>query len=100
MCGSGRSCRAHRAKLPKLSRLTRRQRQVLQLAAGGANNAEIARALGITENTAKNIMCNVAVRYGGEGRGRTGLVMEGIRCGDVDELLAYQEVEARRRCGE
>lgn len=83
-----------------ITRLTPRQRQVLQLAAGGANNAEIAAALGIDEDTAKNHLNGAAGRYGLLDNGRTALVMEGIRCGDVDELLAYREVTARRRCEE
>lgn len=83
----------------RISRLTPRQRQVLQLAAGGANNAEIAQALGIDLDTVKNHLCDVAGRYGRQ-NGRTALVVEGILCGDVDELLAYREVEARRRCEE
>lgn len=81
----------------RISRLTPRQRQVLQLAAGGANNAEIAAALSIDIDTVKNHLCDVAARYGKQ-NGRTALVVEGIRCGDVDELLAYREVQARRRC--
>ena len=84
----------------RITRLTPRQRQVLQLAAGGASNPEIAAALGIDEDTAKNHLNGAAGRYGLLNSGRTALVLEGIRCGDVDELLAYQEVEARRRCEE
>lgn len=80
--------------------LTPRQRQVLQLAAGGATNAEIAAALGIDEDTAKNHLNAVAVRYGLLSYGRTALVLEGIRRGDVDELQAYAEVETRRRLWE
>lgn len=77
--------------------LTPRQRQVLQLAAGGANNEEIATALGVRFYTVKRHMNSIASRYWLLGCGRTALVMEGIRRGDVDELLAYREVEARRR---
>ena len=80
----------------RISRLTPRQRQVLQLAAGGAANAEIGAALGIHQITVKNHLNGVAVRYGLM-NGRTALVMEGIRRGDVDELLAYADVEMRRR---
>jgi DNA-binding NarL/FixJ family response regulator len=83
----------------RITRLTPRQRQVLQLAAGGANNTEIATALGIDLDTAKNHLSDVATRYGLQ-NGRTALVIEGILCGDVDELLAYREVEARRRCAD
>lgn len=78
------------------SRLTPRQRQVLQLAAGGASNAEIAAALGIKEITVECHLRNVGKRYR-MGNGRTGLVIEGICCGDVDELQAYADLEFRRR---
>lgn len=76
--------------------LTPRLRQILQLAAGGASNSEIASALGITRHTVKIQLTNIAKRY--ELHGRTALVIEGIRRGDVDELRAYADVEARRRC--
>ena len=83
----------------KQPRLTPRQRQILQLAAGGASNGEIAKAMGITHHTAKNHLVDVARKYGLK-NGRTALVIEGIRRGDVDELLAYADVEARRRLEE
>ena len=76
-----------------------RQRQVLQLAAGGASNGEIAAAMGITHHTAKNHLVDVARKYGLR-NGRTALVMEAIRRGDIDELLAYRDVEGRRRVKE
>lgn len=80
-----------------ISVLTPRQLVILQLAAGGASNPEIALALGIEVSTVKNHLCGVAVRYGLR-RGRTALVMEGILRGDVDELRAFAELEGRRRC--
>lgn len=85
--------------MARITRLTPRQRQVLQLAAGGASNPEIARGLGIAEATVKNHLHQIGARYG-LGNGRVASVMEGIRRGDVDELLAYREVEARRRCAD
>ena len=82
----------------QLSCLTPRQRKILQLAAGGASQQEIARALGIKPTTVKNHIAEMKLRY--QVGTHTALVIEGIRRGDVDELLAYADVEGRRRIAE
>lgn len=75
--------------------LTKRQTQILQLVAGGASNQEAADVLGISESSVRNHLWRVAGKYNKSGR--VAIVYEGIRRGDVNELLAYEHVEARRR---
>jgi DNA-binding CsgD family transcriptional regulator len=76
--------------------LTPAQRRVLQLAAGGASNAEIGRALGNKERTVKNHLTGIFKRL--KARSRVEAVVEGIRLGEVDELQAYADLEFRQRC--
>lgn len=71
------------------------QRRVLQLAAGGASNREIANALDIKLGTVKNHM--IAIFRLWEVPCRVKAVFEGIRLGEVDELQAYADLEYRRR---
>lgn len=80
-----------------LTSLTPRQIAVLQMIAGGAQNEEVAQGLGISLMTVKVHVIAIRERYQLVGDGRTAMVFEGIRRGDVDELRAYQELESRRR---
>lgn len=76
------------------SNLTHRERQVLQLAAGGASNAEIATALDITRSTVKNHISSINKKYGVICRVQA--VIYGLTTGDVDFTIARNEVELRR----
>ena len=77
-----------------VSVLTPRERQVLQLAAGGASNAEIAQALDITRSTVKNHISSINKKYGVICRVQA--VIYGLTTGDVDFTIARNEVELRR----
>lgn len=77
-----------------MPRLTDRERQVLQAAAGGATNREIAQALDISHQTVKNHLHSISRNYGTSGRVQT--VIYGIVVGDVWLPLAIQDVESRR----
>ena len=76
------------------SNLTHRERQVLQLAVGGASNAEIATALDITRSTVKNHISSINKKYGVICRVQA--VIYGLTTGDVDFTIARNEVELRR----
>lgn len=62
-----------------LARLTRRQREVLMLLAEGKSNADIARALGVALNTAKNHIKAILKALGASNR--TQAVVEAVRLG-------------------
>ena len=74
--------------------LTPREIQVLQLAAGGASNAEIAQALDIAVRTVRNHMYAIGHKYGTSGRVQA--VIYGLTTGDIDFTIARNEVELRR----
>ena len=74
--------------------ITPGEQRVLQLAAGGASNDEIARALGISRSTVKNHLWRISRAYGTSGRVAT--VIHGLAQGDIDWTLARREVEDRR----
>lgn len=76
-----------------MSKLTPKERQVLQLAAGGATNAEIAMALNITKQTVKNHLHAIGKTYGTSGRVES--IMLGIINGDVMLNVAIEDVKAR-----
>ena len=76
------------------SNLTPRELQVLQLAAGGASNAEIAEALDITRSTVKNHISSINKKYGVVSRVQA--VIYGLTTGDIDFTIARNEVELRR----
>ena len=76
------------------SNLTPREIQVLQLAAGGASNAEIAQALDITRSTVKNHISSINKKYGVICRVQA--VIYGLTTGDIDFTIARCEVELRR----
>ena len=67
-----------------LTSLTPRQIAVLQMIAGGAQNEEVAQGLGISLMTVKVHVIAIRERYELVGDGRTAMVFEGIRRGDVD----------------
>jgi DNA-binding CsgD family transcriptional regulator len=69
---------------------------VLQLAAGGASNEEIANALEIKRGTVKNHLTGIYKRL--NARSRVEAVVTGICLGEVDELQAYADLAFRRRC--
>lgn len=68
---------------------------MLQLAAAGLADKEIAAALGIAYQTTRNCMNAIAGKYGTSGR--TAAVIHGIVAGDVWLPLAIQMVEERRQ---
>lgn len=65
--------------------LTRRETEVLSLAANGLTNKEIGRALGISEQTAKNHVSSVCRKTGQSTR--TGAVMRAVRAGLLVALM-------------
>lgn len=73
--------------------LTDRERQVLQLAAGGATNAEIGLALDISRQTVKNHLYAIGRNYGTSGRIQS--VIFGIANGDVMLNVAIEDVKAK-----
>ena len=75
--------------------LTPHRQKILQLAAGGLNNREIAKILKIKHQTVKNNLHTIYMIYGVNGK--TQAVIEGIRRGHVDLELAYQYIIARQR---
>jgi len=77
-----------------MTELTPRERQVLQLAAGGATNAQIAQALGISTKTVHHHIHNLSEKYGTSGRVQA--IVHGFARGDIHLLTAQIEVEARR----
>ena len=77
-----------------MSNLTPRQRQILQLAACGASNDEIAQALGIARPTVKNHMFAVSKIYGTKTRVQS--VITGLAFGDIEWIVAWRGVDARR----
>ena len=74
--------------------LTPREIQVLQLAAGGASNSDIAQALDIAKSTVKNHISSINKKYGTETRVQA--IIYGLTTGDVDFTIARNEVEGRR----
>jgi DNA-binding CsgD family transcriptional regulator len=80
-----------------LTSLTPRQITVLQMIAGGAQCEEVAQKLKVSRMTVHAHVIAIRERYELVGDGRTAMVFEGIRRGDIDELRAYQELECRRR---
>ena len=76
------------------SNLTPREIQVLQLAAGGASNAEIAQALDIAVRTVRNHMYAIGHKYGTSGRVEA--IIYGLVTGDIDFTVARLDVEGRR----
>lgn len=80
-----------------MNTLTPRQKEILQHIAGGASNRETARLLGTHRTTVDVTIIHICQRYEIATTNRTTAVLEGIRRGDVNEQLAYRELEGRRR---
>ena len=77
-----------------VSVLTPREIQVLQLAAVGASNSDIAQALDIAKSTVKNHISSMNKKYGTETRVQA--IIYGLTTCDVDFTIARNEVEGRR----
>lgn len=73
--------------------LSDRERQVLQLAAGGATNKEIALALGISPQTVKNHFYSIGRCY--RTSGKIQAIILGIANGEIDLNIAINEAKSR-----
>jgi DNA-binding CsgD family transcriptional regulator len=77
-----------------LIRLSDREREILQWAANGLSNKQIAQHLGIEVRTVRNHLYNVGKLYGTNGRLQS--VIYGIGLGDVNLSVALWNVRRGR----
>lgn len=78
-----------------VKKLTDHQKRILQFAAGGLSNKEIATILKNNHQTVKNTLHVIYTKY--RVNSKTQAVIEAIRRGDIDIEIAYQYIMARRR---
>jgi DNA-binding CsgD family transcriptional regulator len=74
--------------------LSRQQRRVLQLAACGFTNGQIAKMTALSESAVRGSLTQARIKL--DARCKIDAVFAGIYLGEISELHAYQYVEARQ----
>jgi DNA-binding CsgD family transcriptional regulator len=85
-CAFGLSTASPNAEEPAVGALTHREIEVARLVAGGASNAEVARALSISEGTVKTHLVRVFAKLGVRSRTQLAVLLSSEHGADVHAL--------------
>lgn len=86
-CAFGLPTRSGDAEEVAVGTLTHREVEVARLVAGGASNAEVARALSISEGTVKTHLVRVFAKLGVRSRTQLAVLLSTEKSADLDGLL-------------
>jgi DNA-binding CsgD family transcriptional regulator len=93
-CAFGLPTRSHDAEEVAVGTLTHREVEVARLVAGGASNAEVARALSISEGTVKTHLVRVFAKLGVRSRTQLAVLLSTEKAAGLDALLLSADAAA------